>query len=95
MQIARKTVEWLAGTFGVDAKNLQIWLSPAAGAGNYPLHKFHNQSLRTVVTAQFREAGVSRAQISGDEIDTTIDANYFSHSQGDKTARFAIVAQMI
>jgi len=74
---------------------LRIWLSPAAGAKNYPLYKFANQSLREVNISQFVAASVRAENIGGDDIDTTTDENYFSHSQGDRDQRFAIVAKMV
>ena len=105
---ARKTVEFLSRRFDSKPENLRIWLSPAAGQRNYPLFKFDNKSLREVNMAQFLAAGISRENISGEEIDTTSSRDYFSHSWVLKLAeksgvklklednpRFAIVAKII
>lgn len=39
-------------------------------------------------------AGVPAGQITRSLVNTATDTNYFSHSQGDTTGRFAVVAQM-
>ncbi len=91
----RKTVEFLSEKFDANPADLKIWLSPSAGAENYPLYKFENKSLHTVNTEHFIAAGVRAENIIGLDIDTTRDANYFSHSMGDTDKRFAIVARMI
>ena len=38
--------------------------------------------------------GVMPVNIHASRIDTATDPNYFSHSQGDKSARFAVVAMI-
>ena len=44
--------------------------------------------------ARFIEAGVLPGNITLSSVDTAVDQNYFSHFQGDRTDRFAIVAMI-
>lgn len=76
--------------YGSDPNRIQVWLSPSAGAKNYPLHKFNSKSLKQVAREQLKDAGVK--DVTSDEVDTTVDENYFSHSQGDREKRHAILA---
>jgi hypothetical protein len=97
---AAASVEFMTKNFDTNPADLQIWLSPAAGAANYPLYKFQNRSLRAVNVEHFIEAGVKAANITGENSDTTIHPHYFSHSQAQKTGqglgrRFAIVAKIV
>jgi hypothetical protein len=48
-------------------------------------------SLQEAAVEQLMRAGVVKENIQGTNIDTTVDDGYFSHSQGDKQERFAIV----
>lgn len=97
---AAKSIEFMTQKFGSDPAKIKVWLSPAAGAKNYPLFVFGNRSLRNVNIEQFISAGISQRNISGNGIDTTTDENYFSHSMAQKTGenlgkRFAIVAKLL
>lgn len=92
---AQKSIEFMTQNFGTNPRDVQIWLSPAAGCENYPLYAFDNKSLHVVNTEQFVKAGVLAKNIIGENIDTTTDENYFSHSSGDTCQRFAIVAKLI
>ena len=92
-----KSIEYLAATHGCDPQDLTVWLSPAAGSGNYPLFSFDNRSLHSVATEQLVAGGVPRSSIDVSPIDTTTDTHYFSHSQflqGKRTTdgRHAVVA---
>lgn len=92
-----KSIEYLAATHGCDPQDLAVWLSPAAGSGNYPLFSFDNRSLHSVATEQLVAAGVPHDSIEVSPIDTTTDEHYFSHSQflaGNRAAdgRHAVVA---
>lgn len=94
-----KSINYLANNHGCDPKNLTVWLSPAAGKGNYPLFGFDNRSLHDVAMEQLRAAGVPSANITASPIDTTTNAEYFSHSQflaGNRPTdgRHAVVAVM-
>lgn len=91
------SVGYLAKYLKVDPTNLTVWLSPAAGQTNYPLYAFDNRSLHDVAVEQLVAAGVLRANITVSSIDSSIDQNYYSHSQFLKgkrptDGRFAIVA---
>jgi copper oxidase (laccase) domain-containing protein len=97
---AQKSVEFLAKKFGTAPRDLQIWLSPAAGKENYPLYKFDGKSLREENISQFLDAGILRENILSEEIDTTTSREYFSHSEflrGRRKidGRFAIVAKIV
>ncbi|MDR3072642.1 MAG: laccase domain-containing protein [Clostridiales Family XIII bacterium] len=84
-----KAVQFLQ-RFGSRSENLIVWLSPSAGRGNYPVLSMGNRSLEEIGRAQLMEAGVT--EIFSENIDTTMDERYFSHSSGDTEARFAILA---
>lgn len=90
-------IQYLINTHHVDPTHLQIWLSPAAGSGNYPLHDFENRGLHDVAVGQLAAAGVPVENIEVSSIDTTTDLNYYSHSEFRKgnrptDGRFAVVA---
>lgn len=92
-------IDYLVAHHDVDPRELTVWLSPAAGAGNYPMFAFENRSLHEVVAEQLVAAGVLRKNITASPIDSSTDHNYFSHSQflkgvRDSDGRFAIVAVM-
>jgi copper oxidase (laccase) domain-containing protein len=91
---AAASLAFLTQNYQTNPSNLQIWLSPSAGADNYPLYSFDNQSLRSVNINQLLAAGVSISNISGRHIDTTTDQQFFSHSQSRDNQRFAIVAKI-
>ena len=75
------SVQYLIENHAVDPKNLKVWLSPAAGKANYPLHAFDNRGLHEVAVEQITSAGVIREKIEISPIDTTTNPNYFSHSE--------------
>jgi copper oxidase (laccase) domain-containing protein len=95
----QKCIDYLVEKHGVDPKNLTVWLSPAAGASNYPLYDFDNRSMHDVAIEQLVAAGIKYETISASPIDVTTYNNYYSHSQflqgnRDDDGRFAIVAVM-
>lgn len=75
---------------GSKSEDLKVWLSPGAGKKNYPVHKFEGKSLTQIAKEQLLSMDVK--DITSENIDTTIDKNYFSHSQGDRNERHAILA---
>jgi copper oxidase (laccase) domain-containing protein len=75
---------------GAQPQDMKVWFSPSAGAENYPVHAFGGKSLEQVAREQLAKAGVT--QIVSDNTDTTINEEYYSHSQGDKDQRFAVLA---
>ena len=89
---AERAVQYLAEIAHSSPESFSAWLSPAAGPGNYPLHELGGIGLHEAVTQQLTHAGVKPEMITRSDIDTTTAANYFSHSQGDRLDRFAIVA---
>lgn len=94
-----KSVEYLVSNHAINPKDLKVWLSPAAGAQNYPLFSFNSQGLHQVAVNQLLSAGVLLENIDASPIDTTKDDRYYSHSQyllGNRQTdgRFAIVAMM-
>lgn len=96
---AYKSVQYMSEKTGINAADVKVWLSPSAGQENYPLHSMDNKSQQQVVLEQLEKAGVISQNISTSSIDTTIDDNYYSHSQylKDNTkpnGRYAIVAMM-
>jgi copper oxidase (laccase) domain-containing protein len=94
-----KSVQYLVKNHDVNPKNLKVWLSPAAGKTNYPLHAFDNRGLHEIATEQLITAGIVPENIDTSRIDTTTDTTYFSHSEflkghRDTDGRFAVVAVM-
>ena len=94
-----KCIEYLVRKHNSNPKDLQIWLSPAAGKDHYPLFAFNDRSLHDVAIEQLAEAGIPKANIDASPIDSAADSDYFSHSQFPKgkretDGRFAIVAVM-
>lgn len=96
---AAKSIEYLTEGFGSDPAELLVWLSPAAGAANYPLHAMNNRGLHEVIFSELVKSGVRHEHIEVSAVDTTESDEYFSHSQyvaGERAddGRFAIVAMM-
>lgn len=94
-----ESVRYLVKNHGVSPENLTVWLSPAAGPGNYPLHAFNNRSLHEVAAEQLASAGVLAKNIEVSPIDTTTNPNYFSHSEflkgnRETDGRFSVTAVM-
>lgn len=94
-----QSIEYLVTTHKSNPQDLTVWLSPAAGSGNYPLYTFGNRSLHDVAIEQIVAAGVPANSIDLSPIDTTNDPNYFSHSQflaGNRQTdgRHAVVAAL-
>lgn len=93
------TVQFMTQEFGTRPENIQVWLSPAAGRGNYPLYDFENRSLHEVALQQLLAGEVPINNISIDSHDTTTDQGMFSHSEflkGNRSqdGRQAVVAMM-
>lgn len=86
-----KAVDFLKEN-GSQPEDLSVWLSPSAGAENYPIHFFDGKSLEQVAREQLSKSRVKKVISAG--IDTTTNENYFSHSQGDTEHRHAILAYM-
>lgn len=92
-----KSVEYLK-QYGVNPKELLVYLSPAASSERYPLYTFEYRSLHDVATSQLQDAGVQQANITVDGRDTVTDPDFFSHSaalRGEKQAGRHAIACMI
>ncbi|MGO3702029.1 MAG: laccase domain-containing protein [Candidatus Saccharimonadales bacterium] len=94
---AQKSVDYLVRTHGSRPQDIDAWISPAAGAENYPLRAFEQKGLQAVICAQLASAGITPTRIEIDECDTTKDKSLFSHSEFKKgnraeDGRFAVVA---
>mgnify|MGYP003296579060 CR=1 FL=1 len=74
-------INYMTTEFGVSPSTIQVWLSPAAGRGNYPLHSFDNRSLHEVALEQLMAASVNIENITVDTRDTTTNPGLFSHSE--------------
>lgn len=94
------SVLYLIEEYGTLPDDLYVWLSPAAGGDNYPLHRRDGKALEDVIAADLQYAGVPDGNIERSSIDTTTSADYYSHSEfikGNRTGvngRFAVYAAM-
>ena len=94
------SVRHLVDNYGTDPKDIYAWLSPAAGGVNYPIHKRGGGELHDLIAGDLRFMGVELSSIEVSDVDTTVDPNYFSHSESLKgnqvgvNGRFAIYASM-
>lgn len=94
-----KSVQYLVEQFGCNPADILVWLSPSPRADSYPLLKFENRSLRDVNNEHFINAGVSPENIEICDVDTSLDTNYFSHSEflkgnRETDGRFAVLAMI-
>ena len=76
-----KVVEYMAAHYNSRPSDLLVWLGPSPNSMDYPLHAFDNRSFTDVLIGQLTSAGVLPSRIEVSPIDTTTNANYFSHSQ--------------
>jgi copper oxidase (laccase) domain-containing protein len=79
---------------GSRPSDIHAWLGPAAGASNYPLHQLGNISMEQATIDQLLAADVPAVNFIKSAIDTTTHPDYFSHSQGDRTQRFAVLVRL-
>lgn len=94
-----KCVAFLEKHFGVDPKNLKVWLSPAPNKDAYPIYKLNNMGMKEAVFAQLKEAGIQQENITDNPADTVTDDRYYSYSEflkGKKPTegRYVMVAQI-
>lgn len=59
------------------------------------IYKFENKLLSEIAKEQLTEAGVLSENIIDHKVDTVDNDNLPSHSNGDKTRRFAIIAKQV
>lgn len=98
-QCGTKAIAYMQQHFGSQPKDIEVFLSPAAGRENYPLFAFENQSLHQVATQQLLAGGIAKDKLTAAPEDTTTHPDYFSHSQflrGQQliNGRHAVVAQI-
>ncbi|NCO10503.1 polyphenol oxidase family protein [Candidatus Saccharibacteria bacterium] len=96
---AYKSVKHLVDNYGADARDLQIWLSPAPAREFYPIYTLDNIGMKDAVMAQLKEAGVGNGQITDSPEDTVTDGRYYSHTaflRGEQSTdgRYAMIAVM-
>lgn len=91
---AKKAVEFMA-RYGSEPKNIKAFFSPVAGKANYQIHALDHQGITESALKQLISAGLLEQNIMHADIDTTKHDDYFSHSQGDSTSRFAIAARLL
>lgn len=94
-----KVIDYMKSEFASNPNDVQVWLSPAAGRENYPLHDFNNRSLYEVALEQLEQGGVPNGNIETDTIDTTTNPAFFSHSEflkgnRETDGRQAVIAMM-
>jgi len=95
-----KSISYLVNEFDSDPENLLIWLSPAVGKAEYPLHALNGKGLHEAILEQMIGAGANPANIEVSPVNTAESPDYYSHSEylkGDQSedGRFAIVAMMV
>lgn len=91
---ASKAVAFMAQQADALPHDILVWFSPSAGSGNYPLYEAGGMSLQELAVQQLSSAGVSLHHMQLSSIDTTTSAEYYSHSQGNITERFALCAKL-
>ena len=90
---ATKAIKFMTD-HGSQPEDIIAHFSPSAGSKNYPLHKFAGQSMAEVATSQLIKAGLQAKNIHQNNIDTTTNPRFYSHSTGDTHARFGILVKM-
>lgn len=95
-----KSIEYLIREFDCNPGELLVWLSPAVGNPEYPLHKLRGKGLHEATIEQMIKAGVNPGNIEVSHVNTADNPDYYSHSEFLKgnqpdDGRFAIVATMI
>ncbi len=94
---AYKSVRHLVDNYGIDAKNLQIWLSPAPSKESYTIHALGDVGMKEAAMSQLKRADIDMYQITDSPHDTATDGRYYSHSaflRGKKPTdgRYAMLA---
>ena len=92
-----ESINYLIKHHNCNPKDLNIFLSPAAGKEAYPVFKFNNRGLHEIAVEQLVKAGVPIKNIEVSPVDTAKDKDYYSHSQflkgnREDDGRFAIAA---
>ena len=87
----KKFIEYFVRNFNSNPEKLKVYFSPHALY--YQIFKFNDKLLSEVAKEQLMDAGVLLKNIVDYKIDTVDNINLPSHSSGDTTQRFAIVAK--
>ena len=91
---AAKAVEFMTKRSSSNPGSLKAWTSPSAGKENYPVHDADNKGLLELAHEQLTKAGLQSCNIELSPIDTTTSPDFYSHSQGDTSRRFALCAKL-
>lgn len=78
---AFKIVKHLEALYGSLASNMQIWLTPAAGASVYPIWALDNKGMKEATHEQLAAGGILIDNIQDNTAETTSDQRYFSYSE--------------
>lgn len=78
---SKKSVEFLAETYGTDPGKLLVWLSPAVGKVTYPVFARGGRGLQELIVDDLIAASVPAENIQTSPIDTATSHTYFSHSE--------------
>ncbi len=93
------SIDFLINSYDCKPQDLKVWLTPAPGPATFPIFAMNNRGLKELVFEQLKSAGILTENIVDNPSDTTIDKNYFSHSEflkGNRNidGRYALVAVM-
>jgi copper oxidase (laccase) domain-containing protein len=77
----QKIIEHIMHSYGSNAADLELWLTPAAGKEVYPIWKLDHKGMKEAAFEQFAAAGISSSQIHDNQAETTADPDYFSYSE--------------
>ncbi|MEI6850523.1 MAG: laccase domain-containing protein [Candidatus Saccharibacteria bacterium] len=94
-----ESIKYLVNFYGCEPNNLKVWLTPAPGPDVYPMYKFNDRSIKSVVFQQLQSAGIIEENITDNPSDTSKDYDYFSYSEflkgnRQENGRYAIVTMM-
>lgn len=77
----KHSVEYFTEQTGVPSRDVQVYLTPAAGKDEYPIHSLNGKGLHEAAVEQLVSAGIDHANIQIDARNTTKDEQLFSHSE--------------
>jgi copper oxidase (laccase) domain-containing protein len=85
-------IEFIKKQYGSNPKNIKIYYSPYAL--DYRINKLENKTISNAATEQLLASGILKENIIDSKTNTLNDERFPSHSSGDTSYRFAIVAKM-
>ena len=89
----KKFIEYFKNNFSSNPEDLKIYFSPCAK--NYCIFSRDNKKLPELAKEQLVSIGVLKANILESKIDTTVDKDFPSNSNGDKNLRFSIITKKV